>query len=116
MSQMDLFAHVAGVYADAGETPISNAQLYASVAERAGLAPEALQQRAPIGRAGQKHNLIKRAVRWHQQSLKEAGVLEHTDARGVWRMASRPDTGLHQAMAGVKLVAFSTRLGVACVG
>ncbi|EQD68498.1 DNA methyltransferase [mine drainage metagenome] len=116
MSQADLLAHVAGVYADAGETPISNVELYAAVAERAGIGSEALQQLTPIGIAGQKHNLIKRVVRWHQQSLKEAGVLEHADARGVWRMASRTDTGLHQSIAGVKLVAFSTHLGVAVWG
>ncbi|EQD66767.1 DNA methyltransferase, partial [mine drainage metagenome] len=114
--QMDLFAHIAAVYADAGETPIPNADLYASVAERAGIARDALEAREPIGQSGQRHSRLKRAIRWHQQTLKEAGVLEHADARGVWRMASRTDSGLHEAVTGVKLVAFSTRLGVAVWG
>jgi site-specific DNA-methyltransferase (cytosine-N4-specific) len=114
--QLDLFAQVAAVYADAGETPISNSTLYASVAERAGIEKDALEAREPIGQSGQRHSRLKRAIRWHQQTLKEAGVLEHADARGVWRMALRTGAGLHEAAAGVKLVAFSTRLGVAVWG
>ena len=114
--QGELFAHVAAVYADAGETPLSNKALYAAVAARANIAPQALDERTPIGRSGQKHNLIRRAVRWHQQTLKEAGVIEHADARGVWRFVSTTKKGLHEPLAGVRLVAFSTRLGVAIWG
>ncbi len=114
--QGELFAHVAAAYCDAGETPISNADLYAAVAARANIPPKALDERTPIGRSGQKHNLIRRAMRWHQQTLKEAGVIEHADARGVWRFVSTTKNGLHEPLAGVRLVAFSTRLGVAIWG
>ena len=114
--QGELFAHVAAAYSDAGEAPLSNADLYAAVAARASIPPEALDERTPIGRSGQKHNLIRRAVRWHQQTLKEAGVIEHADARGVWRFVSTTKKGLHEPVAGVRLVAFSTRLGVAIWG
>lgn len=114
--QMDLFAHVAGIYTDAGDQAVSNAALYREVSERAVLVDGALETRVAIGVSGQRHNLLKRTIRWHQQTLKHMGVIEHDDARGVWRLTERNRRGLHEAVAGVKLVAFSTALGVAVWG
>lgn len=115
-AQADLFTHVAAVYADAGAVPLSNTDLYHAVAARAGIRESQLEARAPIGVDGQQHSLIKRAIRWHQQTLKHAGVIERDGARGLWRLMDTNKRGLHEAVAGVKLVAFSTRLGVAVWG
>ncbi|HEU0197074.1 MAG TPA: DNA methyltransferase [Nevskiaceae bacterium] len=113
--QGDLFAYTAGVYADAGDTPVSNADLYHEVAARAALAPGALARREPVGQGGDKRSLVKRAIRWHQQTLKHAGIIER-NARGVWQLAATTKRGLHEAIAGVRMTAFSTRLGVAVWG
>ena len=71
---------------------------------------------APVGEAGRRHNLGKRAVRWTQQTLKGMGLVERSAARGVWQLTQRTRRGLHEAAPGVKLVAFSTSLGVAVWG
>ena len=115
-TQADLFAHVAAVYADAGDAPLSNTDLYHTVAARAGIPEAQLEARAAVGVDGQRHSLVKRAIRWHQQTLKHAGVIERDGARGLWRLMDTNKRGLHEAVAGVKLVAFSTRLGVAIWG
>jgi len=116
-SQLDLFAHVAAVYADHTDGRVTNSELYTAVAERAGLDPTALKARTAIGKSGQKHNVLARAIRWNQQTLKAMGILQHVPGeRGVWEMAERTKTGLHVPIAGVKMVAFSTSLGVAIWG
>lgn len=114
--QYDLFAHVAGVYADAGDTCLSNNELYHAVAERAGIPNDCLDKREPIGASGQQHSVLKRAIRWHQQTLKHMGVIERDGARGMWRLMDTTKRGLHEAISGVRLVAFSTKLGVAVWG
>lgn len=115
--QSDLFAHVAEAYVSASDGCLDNAALYERVADRAGLSTHDVTMRVPIGRAGQKHSLVKRAVRWHQQTLKAMGVVERVPGeRGVWRLANVNRKGLHEARPGVQLVAFSTKLGVAIWG
>ncbi|TAN06849.1 MAG: site-specific DNA-methyltransferase [Rhodanobacteraceae bacterium] len=111
-----MFASVAGVYADAGDTCLSNEDLYQQVAERANIPDGRLDERVPIGASGQRHSVLKRAIRWHQQTLKHMGVIERDGARGVWRLMDTNKRGLHEAIAGVRLVAFSTKLGVAVWG
>lgn len=114
--QYDLFSHVAGAYADAGAASLSNADLYRVVAERARIPGARLEERVPIGASGQCHSLLKRAIRWHQQTLKHMGVIERDGERGMWRLLEINRNGLHEAVAGVRLVAFSTKLGVAVWG
>jgi len=114
--QYDLFAHVAAAYADAGEACLTNDDLYREVAERASIPGDRLGERVPIGVSGQRHSVLKRAIRWHQQTLKHMGVIERDGARGVWRLMEANRRGLHEAVAGVRLVAFSTKLGVAVWG
>ncbi|MDN7631036.1 site-specific DNA-methyltransferase [Burkholderia cenocepacia] len=115
--QLDLFAHVAGAYADSANGELDNESLYASVAVRAGLDPRALEQRTPIGKTGQRHNVVKRAIRWHQQTLKEMGVLAKVAGRrGIWSLSEGAGKQLRNATRNVKLVAFSTDLGIAIFG
>jgi site-specific DNA-methyltransferase (cytosine-N4-specific) len=116
VDQYDLFATVAGVYADAGDACLSNEALYKQVAVRAGIPDGRLDERVPIGASGQRHSVLKRAIRWHQQTLKHMGVIERDGARGMWRLMDTNKRGLHEAIAGVRLVAFSTKLGLAVWG
>ncbi|MEY2161644.1 MULTISPECIES: DNA methyltransferase [unclassified Rhodanobacter] len=112
-----LFEHVASAYADSDEGRLDNATLYRAVADRAGISETARRARAPIGRAGQLHSRVERAIRWHTQTLKHMGVLRRVEGeRGVWELVERTRKGLHVPAVPVKLVAFSTDLGVAIWG
>lgn len=96
-------------YADAGGQ-LDNDALY----EAMGLDAETLQERAPVGRSGQKHNLHARKVRWFQQTLKKAKILERIPGqRGHWRMTPEAMGEQRTAAPGIALVAFSTKLGIA---
>ncbi len=110
-----LFTHVADAYADNGR--LDNQSLYHAVAERAGLDREQMKVRSPVGRAGKPHSLVERAIRWHTQTLKHMGVIKRVDGeRGVWELVERTREGLHVPAIPVRLVAFSTDLGVAIWG
>jgi len=114
--QLDLFGHVTNAYADAGGR-LTNAQLYERVAREAGIDAERFNAREPIGKSGQKHSVLKRKLRWFQQTLKSAGIVEHVPGeRGAWRLANRTKTGLHEARSHTRVVAFSTNLGLAVFG
>jgi DNA modification methylase len=113
----NLIAVVADAYVEAADGTLSNTDLYAAVAARTGMTDTELNGRAPVGKSGKPHNLVTRAIRWHQQTLRRVGVLERVpNARGIWALADRSKKDLHHAREGVKLVAFSTALGVAVWG
>lgn len=114
--QLNLFAEVASVYAESPDQAVDNESLYAEVATRAGISAEILNGRKPIGRDGTLRSTIKRRIRWYQQTLKQLGVIEHTEDRGVWRLSENAGNDLNRAATGVKLVAFSTEFGVAIWG
>lgn len=117
IGQLELFAHVAAAYADADEGRSDNERLYRAVVDRAGLPDEALTRRTPVGVDAKPHNVLTRAIRWHQQTLKHAGALRRVEGeRGVWELVQRTPQGLHVPLAGVRLVAFETNLGVAIWG
>ncbi len=113
-SQLDLFDHIAASYAEASDGTLNNAALYKKVAERAGIDRAAMDARIPIGAAASLRSPTKRKIRWFQQTLKQLGVIERVEGkRGIWRLIENPNEDLNKIIAGVKLVAFSTRLGVA---
>lgn len=115
--QPDLFAHVGCAYAEAEGGTLDNAALYNQVAERAGVDIAKLDARVPIGNAGALRSPLKRKIRWYQQTLKQLGVIERIPGeRGIWRLTENAGKDLHKAASGVKLVAFSTDLGVAIWG
>lgn len=116
-SQLDLFAHVAEAYLNTNGETLHNDALYCHVATSAGLTPSELTAKVPIGRAGVMRSPIQRKIRWHQQSLKALGVIEHVPGqRGLWRLTHPLREGLNRAQPDVKVVAFSTDLGVAIWG
>ena len=115
--QLDLFAHVASAYTAAEDGRLDNRQLYDIVAGRAGVDSETLHRRVPVGATGQMHKLLPRKIRWVQQTLKEMGLLSRVAGRrGVWSLSEAAGKKLHNAQSGVKLVAFSTDLGLAIWG
>ncbi|WP_257806983.1 site-specific DNA-methyltransferase [Burkholderia glumae] len=113
-SQLELFPHVIEAYADADGCTLTNEELYREVAHRAGLAPEAVRERMPIGTAADLHSPLARRVRWAQQSLRRLNVLSRVaNRRGVWTLSEAAGKDLRRPQPGVALVAFSTSLGVA---
>lgn len=111
--QMSLF-DVQSVY-EAIDGPITNDELYRRLAVRCGIPLDDFEDKSAVGKAHQPVSLLKRRIRWYQQSLKAMGVLEKTDDRGVWRAAGKKGE-LKENTGIVSLVAFSTRLGVAIWG
>lgn len=117
MRQIDLFSEVLHSYAGLNGEPLRNADMYAQVANRTGINPEELEHKVPVGQSGQLHSLLARKLRWHQQSLKAAGVLERVEGeRGIWRLTTPASDDLNKINSGVSVVGFSTELGVAILG
>lgn len=113
--QLDLFNDVSAVYGRTGK--LSNSQLYEMVARHAGIPLEEIEARVPIGQTGQKHSLLKREVRWHQQTLKHLGLIERVEGeRGLWKLTDAGEKKLRRALPEVALLAFSTDLGLAIWG
>lgn len=116
-SQLDLFSHVIHAYSAEVEGVLENRDLYEKVASRTGIPVEAMNAREPVGVSQQAHSLIARKIRWHQQTLKHAGILERVDEkRGVWRLTKPATKDLTKLSDGVTLVGFSTNLGIAILG
>lgn len=103
---------VLSVYQRSGE--VSNDALYEAVKAPLGFTDADYEKRAAVGRAGSKHCLAHRAVRWHVQTLKKLNLVERVpNRRGVWRLRGGQEKELTPAAAGMTLVGFSTSLGVA---
>lgn len=114
-SQLDLFTHVAAVYAERPSSPIHNEELYQSAALLAGIPMEEVMRKEPVGEDGKTYSLIQRKMRWHQQTLKRMGILERAE-RGAWRLTTKGREKLTQAPPAVAMLGFSTRLGIAIWG
>lgn len=110
--QMSLFNHVERAFADSlGE--VSNEQIYAAVAKSANIDAKTMNERIPIGESGELHSLIKRQIRWHQQTLKAAGLVRKSSKRGRWELTGKGKIKLRKIQPKSSLVAFSTELGAA---
>jgi len=110
--QLSLFPHVKAAYAQA-DGPLSNEELYQRVAKNAGMDEAALNHVQPVGREQKPRSLVKREIRWHQQTLKHAGLLKHGDRRGEWELTRNGKVSLRKIKPRSSLVAFSTDLGAA---
>lgn len=114
-AQMDLFIGLDAVmaaYSNGAE--VSNEAMYERVRQTSGIEADQWEQRAPVGRAGASRCLAERRARWHQQTLRDLGIIERVPGkRGVWRLVAGKDMALTPAPAGVALLAYSTRLGLA---
>ncbi len=113
--QIELFDHVAQAYARQTTDTVSNETLYRSAAELAGIPLSAVDHREPVGEAGKKYSVIKRKIRWHQQTLKQMGLLERVE-KGIWRFTGKGKDRLMKAEPTVAMLGFSTNLGIAIWG
>lgn len=115
LSQMDLFDVVHKAYLS--DVPLSNEQLYRRLSETAGIPEEVWSLKEPVGASGQLHSVARRKIRWHQQNLRRAGLIERVPgSRGVWRSVLKSEGELTEAPANIFAVAYSTKLGVALWG
>jgi DNA modification methylase len=115
--QKDLFEHVAAAYAQPRSGRLTNDELYRMVAGRAGIDSSLLDEKAPIGRSGAKRNVIKRSIRWHQQSLRQQDMIQRVEgSRAVWELTEAGRQKLRKVKDGVAVLGFSTNLGVAIWG
>lgn len=116
-AQLDLFSSVLHAYSAEAGGVLDNATLYRRAATTAGVTEEEATARAPVGKVAQLHSLFERRVRWHQQTLKKAGILEHVPGeRGVWQLTKPAGKDLNQIGPTVSVVGFSTNLGIAILG
>lgn len=118
-TQLNLFSSVLHAYADDGVSggQLDNATLYRTVAQQMGLSDDEAARREPVGQAGALRNVFERKVRWHQQTLKNTGILEHVPGeRGVWQLTTPAAKDLNRIDGTVSVVGFSTELGIAILG
>lgn len=102
-------------YAASETGNLDNEALYRWLVDSKKITPEEISGRQPIGSAGALHSPAKRKIRWYQQTLKAMGVLRRLQ-RGVWGLVEPQGKELHKVPDAVKVVAFSTELGVAILG
>jgi DNA modification methylase len=114
-TQLDLFSAVLHAYVDSVDGQLTNEQVYAKVARALDLSEEDASARVTI--SGESRNALAQRVRWYQQTLKKAGILEHVEGeRGVWGLTQKATKDLNKVQEKVAVVAFSTELGVAILG
>lgn len=116
-SQMSLFSSVLHAYSNSASGSLGNRDLYERVAQSAGISEEVVERRVPIGRSGEMHSPFKRKVRWCQQSLRTAGILQHVEGeRGLWELTKPTNKELNEMQPDMAVLGFSTELGIAILG
>jgi DNA modification methylase len=116
-AQLELFSSVLHAYSANTSGVLDNRSLYENVAKINGVSENELNNKVPIGAAGALHSPFTRKVRWYQQTLKTAGILEHVEGeRGVWGLTKPASKDLNQISSTVSVVGFSTDLGIAILG
>ncbi|HEY4384735.1 MAG TPA: hypothetical protein VGN34_09710, partial [Ktedonobacteraceae bacterium] len=107
---------IARIYA-ASELPLSNDELYREVQRETGMSDAKLHELKEFGSDKTRTSGVKHKVRWFQQTLRQAGVIERVpEKRGVWRYASKTKTNLHESWEKLCVVGFSTSLGASVFG
>lgn len=116
-TQLNLFTSILHAYSKDTSGNLDNDSLYSDVSKAVNLSQEDLERKAPIGVQGQEHNLFKRKVRWYQQTLKQAGVLEKVEGeRGIWKLTKPAAKDLNAIENKTSVLGFSTHLGIAILG
>lgn len=112
--QIDLFEHVAAAYAQPSSGRLTNDELYRIAAGRAGMSRGDLEAKVSIGKSAVQRSAVKRAIRWHQQTLRHLGIIDRVDgARAVWELTEPGRQKLRKVADGIAVLGFSTNLGVA---
>jgi DNA modification methylase len=112
--QAKLFNAIEQIYTHGA---LSNAALYLSLSDIGVIKGDELSLCEAVGTAGEQHSLLKREIRWYQQTLKQLGLLENTGKRGEWRLTDAGMTKvkgkLTPAAPATVMLGFHTKLGVA---
>lgn len=112
--QPSLFDNITQAYL--GRDEVSNQELYAILASK-GVDSSALDKKSPVGKSGSQHSLLKRSIRWQQQTLKQLNLLEKVaNKRSIWKLTDggkKKFSALHEINDGHVVLAFSTTLGLA---
>lgn len=117
LTQLDLFSTVLHAYSAENSGVLPNQVLYEHVVNSQGMTDDVLNDKVPIGKTGALHNPFTRKIRWYQQTLKAAGILENIEGeRGVWGLTTRASKDLNKISETVSVVGFSTDLGIAILG
>lgn len=111
INNQDLFPVIIEAYTKAPDG-LSNEQLYKTIDEKIGNG--LFGHFSFIGQTQQKIDVAKRKIRWYQQTLKHADVIERV-THGVWRLNSDYDKSLTQIDDKYVLLGFSTELGIALI-
>lgn len=114
--QLTLFSTIVEAYIQNPDTELSNADLYNYVAHKHSLDASAFSPE-PVGRSAAPTSLLKRKIRWYQQTLKQAGVIKRNEKeRGLWGLVTQStDSELSEIQKGKSLLGFSTELGIAVI-
>lgn len=114
--QIELFKNVLETYVES-TTPVENSVLYSRVARQAGVSALDASATTPIGTARAPRSTFQRAIRCHQQTLRQQGILERIPGkRGLWQLTDKAKRKLRPAKPRVTLLGFSTNLGLAVWG
>lgn len=110
-------AAILKVYMESPDAPLDNQTVYSRVANLIGASAAEQEHLVPLGKDGREYKAFPRRVRWYQQHLKQAGILERVkDERGLWTLTRKIDKDLNQISEDVSLVAYSTNFGIAILG
>ncbi|MDW5419132.1 DNA methyltransferase [Iodobacter sp. CM08] len=113
-NQIDLFEHVAGAYAQPISGRLTNKELYRIAVGRAGIEASNLNRKTPVGQAGKERSILKRQIRWRQQTLRQLGIIERVEGmRGVWELTQAGKSKLLKIRDGISVLGFRTDLGMA---
>lgn len=112
-----VFRAVLKAYAEAGDRPLCNGDLYRSVSSQLGLSLGDFSDAAKEGDRTKRRSPSARAARWTQQTMKSRGwIAREGGRRGVWKLTPTGKSKLNIVPRGKVLVAFHTRLGLALWG
>lgn len=113
--QQDLFDHITSIYASMPDGALGNESLYRTVTRIAGIPDDELTRRDEVGQTKQRHNLLMRKIRWHQQTMKHLGLLERAE-RGVWKLTEVGKQKLCRIESHAAVLGYSTDLGICIWG
>lgn len=96
------------------DDPLSNTALYERILDVFPVSESELSAQSIVDRHGNKASVAKRKVRWHQQALKQAGLLERVGP-SEWRRTGKKKE-FSQLIGRQVVLAFNTDLGCAIWG
>lgn len=112
---MSMLNEILSVYEN--QTVVTNSALYSQLVKQGVIEQGDIEQKCIVGKNKKPYNLLKRKIRWQQQTLKMMGAIESTGERGEWRLSQKANSDkLPIIDDGKVLLAYATDLGMALWG